>query len=47
MEIPIFTVDSFTNLQFKDNPAAVCLIENVSITLHKTVLCFLVSDCLN
>uniref|UniRef100_A0A8C1EIE9 Phenazine biosynthesis-like protein domain containing 2 n=1 Tax=Cyprinus carpio carpio TaxID=630221 RepID=A0A8C1EIE9_CYPCA len=28
MEIPIFTVDSFTDLPFKGNPAAVCLIEN-------------------
>ncbi|KAK2896669.1 hypothetical protein Q8A67_011157 [Cirrhinus molitorella] len=28
MEIPIFTVDSFTNIPFKGNPAAVCLIEN-------------------
>ncbi|XP_066535531.1 phenazine biosynthesis-like domain-containing protein [Hoplias malabaricus] len=28
MEIPMFTVDAFTNLPFKGNPAAVCLIEN-------------------
>lgn len=28
MEIPIFTVDAFTNLPFKGNPAAVCLLEN-------------------
>ncbi|XDV50219.1 hypothetical protein PO909_019316 [Leuciscus waleckii] len=28
MEIPIFTVDAFTNLPFKGNPAAVCLTEN-------------------
>ncbi|RXN27781.1 phenazine biosynthesis-like domain-containing [Labeo rohita] len=28
MEIPIFTVDAFTNVPFKGNPAAVCLIEN-------------------
>ncbi|XP_073690100.1 phenazine biosynthesis-like domain-containing protein [Garra rufa] len=28
MEIPIFTVDAFTNLPFKGNPAAICLIEN-------------------
>ncbi|XP_067241336.1 phenazine biosynthesis-like domain-containing protein 1 isoform X2 [Chanodichthys erythropterus] len=28
MEIPIFTVDAFTNLPFKGNPAAVCLIGN-------------------
>ncbi|XP_055027214.2 phenazine biosynthesis-like domain-containing protein [Misgurnus anguillicaudatus] len=28
MEIPVFTVDAFTNLPFKGNPAAVCLIEN-------------------
>ncbi len=37
MEIPVFTVDAFTNVPFKGNPAAVCLIENVSIALHKTV----------
>lgn len=30
MEIPIYTVDAFTNLPFKGNPAAVCLLENVS-----------------
>ncbi|XP_056113181.1 phenazine biosynthesis-like domain-containing protein [Rhinichthys klamathensis goyatoka] len=28
MEIPIFTVDAFTNVPFKGNPAAVCLIEH-------------------
>ncbi|XP_056326528.1 phenazine biosynthesis-like domain-containing protein [Danio aesculapii] len=28
MEIPIFTVDAFTSLPFKGNPAAVCLLEN-------------------
>ncbi|XP_030626233.1 phenazine biosynthesis-like domain-containing protein 1 [Chanos chanos] len=28
MEIPVFTVDSFTNLPFKGNPAAVCLLQN-------------------
>ncbi|XP_072533139.1 phenazine biosynthesis-like domain-containing protein 1 [Salminus brasiliensis] len=28
MEIPVFTVDAFTNLPFKGNPAAVCLLEN-------------------
>ncbi|XP_051772092.1 phenazine biosynthesis-like domain-containing protein [Ctenopharyngodon idella] len=28
MEIPIFIVDAFTNVPFKGNPAAVCLIEN-------------------
>ncbi|XP_048060698.1 phenazine biosynthesis-like domain-containing protein isoform X2 [Megalobrama amblycephala] len=28
MEIPIFTVDAFTNVPFKGNPAALCLIEN-------------------
>ncbi|XP_041744448.1 phenazine biosynthesis-like domain-containing protein isoform X2 [Coregonus clupeaformis] len=26
MEIPVFTVDAFTNLPFKGNPAAVCLL---------------------
>lgn len=30
MEIPVYTVDAFTNLPFKGNPAAVCLLENVS-----------------
>ncbi|XP_050982228.1 phenazine biosynthesis-like domain-containing protein [Labeo rohita] len=28
MEIPIFIVDAFTNVPFKGNPAAVCLLEN-------------------
>ncbi|KAK3572806.1 hypothetical protein QTP86_007415 [Hemibagrus guttatus] len=28
MEIPIYTVDAFTNVPFKGNPAAVCLLEN-------------------
>ncbi|XDV50221.1 hypothetical protein PO909_019316 [Leuciscus waleckii] len=28
MEIPIFTVDAFTNVPFKGNPAAICLLEN-------------------
>ncbi|XP_060782250.1 phenazine biosynthesis-like domain-containing protein 1 isoform X5 [Neoarius graeffei] len=28
MEIPVYTVDAFTNLPFKGNPAAVCLLEN-------------------
>ncbi|MCI4376233.1 hypothetical protein PGIGA_G00185930 [Pangasianodon gigas] len=28
MEIPIYTADAFTNLPFKGNPAAVCLLEN-------------------
>ncbi|NXC18307.1 PBLD protein, partial [Corythaeola cristata] len=30
MQIPIFTVDAFTNRPFSGNPAAVCLLENVS-----------------
>lgn len=30
MEIPIFVVDAFTNLPFKGNPAAVCLLKHVS-----------------
>lgn len=36
MEIPVYTVDAFTNLPFKGNPAAVCLLENVSnlVFLH-------------
>ncbi|KAJ8359931.1 hypothetical protein SKAU_G00164560 [Synaphobranchus kaupii] len=28
MEIPVFTVDAFTNQSFKGNPAAVCLLPN-------------------
>lgn len=28
MEIPVFTVDAFTNKPFKGNPAAVCLLEH-------------------
>ena len=31
MQIPIFTVDAFTNRPFSGNPAAVCLLENVSL----------------
>lgn len=30
MQIPVFTVDAFTNQPFSGNPAAVCLLENVS-----------------
>ncbi|XP_051945360.1 LOW QUALITY PROTEIN: phenazine biosynthesis-like domain-containing protein [Xyrauchen texanus] len=28
MDLPIFIVDAFTNIRFKGNPAAVCLLEN-------------------
>ncbi|TWW67274.1 Phenazine biosynthesis-like domain-containing protein [Takifugu flavidus] len=27
MEIPVFTIDAFTNVQFEGNPAAVCLLQ--------------------
>lgn len=30
MEIPVFTVDAFTNVPFKGNPAAVCPLKHVS-----------------
>jgi len=40
MEIPIFTVDAFTNVPFKGNPAAVCLLEHVSITLSQDIFVF-------
>lgn len=31
MEIPVFTIDAFTNVQFEGNPAAVCLLQQVSV----------------
>lgn len=34
MEIPLFTVDAFTNLPFKGNPAAVCPLSHVSKVLN-------------
>lgn len=37
MEIPVFTVDAFTNVPFKGNPAAVCPITHVSKDIHVTV----------
>lgn len=30
MEIPVFTLDAFTNLPFRGNPAAVCPLMHVS-----------------
>lgn len=30
MEIPVFTVDAFTNLPLKGNPAAICPLNHVS-----------------
>lgn len=30
IEIPVFTLDAFTNLPFKGNPAAVCPLVQVS-----------------
>lgn len=30
MEIPVYTIDAFTNLPFKGNPAAVCPLMHVS-----------------
>lgn len=30
MEIPVFTLDAFTNLPFKGNPAAICPLMTVS-----------------
>ncbi|XP_053477701.1 phenazine biosynthesis-like domain-containing protein 2 [Ictalurus furcatus] len=38
MEIPIYTVDAFTNLPFKGNPAAVCLLENeLKVELYQKI----------
>ncbi|KAF4090542.1 hypothetical protein AMELA_G00053210 [Ameiurus melas] len=38
MEIPIYTVDAFTNLPFKGNPAAVCLLENeLEVELYQKI----------
>ena len=33
MEIEVFTVDAFTNLPFKGNPAAICPLLHVSIDM--------------
>ncbi|NXY89388.1 PBLD protein, partial [Alcedo cyanopectus] len=38
MQIPVFTVDAFTNRPFSGNPAAVCLLENyLDEDLHKKI----------
>ncbi|NXK05916.1 PBLD protein, partial [Herpetotheres cachinnans] len=38
MQIPIFTVDAFTNRPFSGNPAAVCLLENdLGEDLHQKI----------
>ncbi|NXE96872.1 PBLD protein, partial [Menura novaehollandiae] len=38
MQIPIFTVDAFTNRAFSGNPAAVCLLENdLDEDLHQKI----------
>ncbi|NXN13262.1 PBLD protein, partial [Indicator maculatus] len=38
MQIPLFTVDAFTNRPFAGNPAAVCLLENdVDEELHQKI----------
>ncbi|KAM9766209.1 phenazine biosynthesis-like domain-containing protein 1 [Menidia menidia] len=38
MEIPVFTVDSFTNLAFKGNPAAVCpLLHELNDDLYQKI----------
>ncbi|NXN81797.1 PBLD protein, partial [Bombycilla garrulus] len=38
MQIPIFTVDAFTNRPFSGNPAAVCLLENdLDEDLHQKI----------
>ncbi|NXL34358.1 PBLD protein, partial [Glaucidium brasilianum] len=38
MQIPIFTVDAFTNRPFSGNPAAVCLLENDLVeNLHQKI----------
>lgn len=33
MELPIYTVDAFTNVPFQGNPAAVCLVNNEKVGL--------------
>lgn len=38
MQVPVFTVDAFTNRPFCGNPAAVCLLENVSLKKKRTDL---------
>ncbi|KAF3686320.1 Phenazine biosynthesis-like domain-containing protein 2 [Channa argus] len=38
MEIPVFTVDAFTNLPFKGNPAAVCpLVHELTYELYQKI----------
>uniref|UniRef100_A0A3Q1JJG3 Phenazine biosynthesis like protein domain containing n=1 Tax=Anabas testudineus TaxID=64144 RepID=A0A3Q1JJG3_ANATE len=38
MEIPVFTIDAFTNLPFKGNPAAVCpLMHELSVDLYQKI----------
>ncbi|XP_027766346.1 phenazine biosynthesis-like domain-containing protein [Empidonax traillii] len=38
MQIPVFTVDAFTNRPFSGNPAAVCLLENeLDEALHQKI----------
>ncbi|NXW18480.1 PBLD protein, partial [Circaetus pectoralis] len=38
MQIPVFTVDAFTNQPFSGNPAAVCLLENdLDEALHQKI----------
>lgn len=38
MKLPIFTVDSFTNVPFKGNPAAVCLLsEEIPTSLMQSI----------
>lgn len=38
MEIPVFMLDAFTNLQFKGNPAAICPLMHVSKNLYVKVI---------
>lgn len=37
MEIPVFTIDAFTNVPFEGNPAAVCLLQQVSVDVDLKV----------
>lgn len=37
MKLPIFVADAFTTKAFRGNPAAVCLLENVSTSFRSAV----------
>uniref|UniRef100_A0A8C9L1Z0 Phenazine biosynthesis-like domain-containing protein n=1 Tax=Pavo cristatus TaxID=9049 RepID=A0A8C9L1Z0_PAVCR len=42
MQVPVFTVDAFTNRPFCGNPAVVCLLENVSLKKKRRELAIII-----